>query len=232
VAVIARIDNSSFMGAKLINENRIMDMATFQSTIPGANLLKLSSKIVLNKKGDQAAIPIKDLHATLSWTAPVDLDLHVYFKTKATAPATKTGFFSRLAGGGSGEPGSEGHVYFGNRGNRNSFPWIHLDQDAGIGDVGGDNEENLYFANLQQMEHILIVANIFNKPNANFASYDGRVTIKASGQTFEVPLTATTGGSHCIIAHIDNSGSSGPILINVNRVQRDAPTIASFLRSR
>lgn len=232
VAVIAKLDNSGFMGAKLINENRIMDMATFQSTIPGADLLKLSSKIVLKKKGDQSAIPIKDLHATLSWTAPVDLDLHAYFKTKATAPAQKTGLLKRMMSGGSGKPGSEGHVYFGNKGNRNAFPWINLDEDAGIGDVGGDNEENLYFANLQQMEHILIVANIYNKPDANFASYDGKVTIKASGQTFEVPLTETTKGSYCIIAHIDNSGLSGAILANVNRVQRDAPTIASFLRGR
>jgi tellurite resistance protein TerA len=109
---------------------------------------------------------------------------------------------------------------------------IYLDKDAGIGDVGGTNEENLYFTDLQYMEHILIVANIYNKPNANFASYDGRVTLKADDRSFEVPLTATTGGSYCIIAHIDNSGPSGPVLVNVNKVQREKPTIGSFLHSR
>lgn len=39
VAVIAKIDNTSPIGAKLINENKILDLGTFVSTIPGANLL-------------------------------------------------------------------------------------------------------------------------------------------------------------------------------------------------
>lgn len=232
VAIVARIDNSGFMGAKLINENQTLDMTTFQSVIPGANLLKLSSKIVLKEKGDRAAIPIKDLRVTLLWSAAVDLDLHAYFRTKSTAPQGTPGLFKKLLGSGSGKAGSEGHVFFANRGSKSSYPWIYLDQDAGVGDVGGDNEENLYFSDLQYMEHILIVANIFNKPNANFASYDGKVVLKASGKTFEVPLTATTGGSNCIIAHVDNSGSSGPVLVNVNKVQKNEPSVASFLAGK
>lgn len=39
VAVIAKIDNTSPMGAKLINMNNVMDLTGFVSTIPGANLL-------------------------------------------------------------------------------------------------------------------------------------------------------------------------------------------------
>ncbi len=39
VAIIAKIDNTSPMGAKLINENKIIDLGTFVNTIPGANLL-------------------------------------------------------------------------------------------------------------------------------------------------------------------------------------------------
>lgn len=39
VAIIAKIDNTSPMGAKLVNENKIVDLSTFASTIPGANLL-------------------------------------------------------------------------------------------------------------------------------------------------------------------------------------------------
>lgn len=230
VAIIAKIDNSSFVGAKLVNENRVIDMATFQKTIPGANLLKLSSKVVLKKKGDKASIPVRNLQATLSWTAAVDLDLHAYYITKPSASQAGSGggFLSKLLGGGSSSS-KEGRVYYKDRGKKGSFPWIYLDQDAGIGDAGGENEENLYFTDLEKMEHILIVANIFNKPNANFASYNGRVTLKADGRSFEIPLSATTGGSYCIVAHIDNSGPSGPFLINVNKVQKDVPRIASFL---
>ncbi len=39
VAVIAKIDNTGPMGAKLINENRIVTLETFFSDIPGANKL-------------------------------------------------------------------------------------------------------------------------------------------------------------------------------------------------
>ncbi|MBO1350744.1 MAG: hypothetical protein EBE86_026725 [Hormoscilla sp. GUM202] len=228
VAVIAKIDNTDFMGPKLVNENHVMSLAMFKATIPGANLLQLTSKIVLKQKGDRAPIPVKNLRVTMKWKAAVDLDLHTYFQTKLTAPAGGN-FFTKLLGGGSGKPGDEGHVYYANRGSKKSFPWIYLDRDAGIGDRGGDNEENLYFTDLQYLEHILIVANIYNKPKANFASYDGKVIVKADYRSFEVPLTATTGGNNCIIAHVDNSRASGPVLVNVNKVQRHAPTVAEFL---
>jgi len=39
VAIIAKIDNSSPMGAKLVNENRVIDLSTFAQVIPGANAL-------------------------------------------------------------------------------------------------------------------------------------------------------------------------------------------------
>ncbi|HXG66435.1 MAG TPA: stress response protein [Blastocatellia bacterium] len=39
VAIIAKIDNSSFMGAKLVNENRVVDLGTFVASVPGANVL-------------------------------------------------------------------------------------------------------------------------------------------------------------------------------------------------
>ncbi len=229
VAIIAKIDNNNFIGAKLVNENRVIDMATFQEIIPGANLLKLSSKVVLKKKGDNASIPVRNLQATLSWTAPVDLDLHAYYKMKSTSQANSGGGFLKKLMGGSGSSAKEGCIYFKSRGSKTSSPWIYLDQDAGIGDVGGVNEENLYFTDLDKIEHILIVANIYNKPDANFASYDGKVTLKADGRSFEVPLSATTGGSYCIVAHIDNSGPSGPLLVNVNKVQKDIPRVSSFI---
>ncbi|MDY0091348.1 MAG: stress response protein [Candidatus Vecturithrix sp.] len=39
VAVICKIDNTSPMGAKLINKNDIMDLAKFAEAIPGAHLI-------------------------------------------------------------------------------------------------------------------------------------------------------------------------------------------------
>lgn len=39
VAIICKIDNSSPIGAKLINMNEIMSLADFVNTVPGANLI-------------------------------------------------------------------------------------------------------------------------------------------------------------------------------------------------
>lgn len=39
IAVIAKIDNSSIISAKLTNQNQIMDLLTFANTIPGGQLL-------------------------------------------------------------------------------------------------------------------------------------------------------------------------------------------------
>ena len=190
-----------------------------------------SKTISLKKKGEKSVIPVKNLHAVLSWTAPVDLDFYAYFKLKTTAPKEEKGWLKKLITGPGCQPGAEGVVYFAERGSKSAYPWIYLDQDAGIGDKGGKNEENLYFIDLTYMEHILIVANIFNKPDANFATYDGTVTIKTDGKNFEVPLTATTGGNYCIIAHIDNTAGDCPVLINVNKVNEYEPSINSFLSS-
>ena len=43
VAIIAKIDNTGFMAAQLVNENRTMDLATFRSTMPGADLFNISA---------------------------------------------------------------------------------------------------------------------------------------------------------------------------------------------
>lgn len=185
---------------------------------------ELKQKVLLKQKGDVAHFTIKDVVATLSWTAAVDLDLYAFYQAKTTIKPKK-GFL----GIGSIKPGQEGKVYYSSKGNLNKFPWMSLDQDSGVGDVGGMNEENLRIAHLDEMDHVLIVANIFNKPNANFASYDGRVTVKATGQQVEVPLTATSGGNWCIIAHIDNSNPIGAKIININQVQKKAPRISEFV---
>lgn len=186
--------------------------------------MELKQKVILKQKGEKVAIPIQNIHIQMRWKAAVDLDLHAYYRVKPGSEPQKTGLFSKFLGG---KEKSEGHVYFFRRGSRDKFPYIFLDQDAGVGDRGGDNQENLYFTNLELMQHILIVANIFNKPNANFASFDGKVILTADGREFEVPLSESQPGSYCIIARIDYSGTQ-PLLVNVNKTQRAEPSISEF----
>ncbi|MEM7016084.1 MAG: hypothetical protein AAF512_01940 [Pseudomonadota bacterium] len=191
--------------------------------------MEIKPKITLKQKGEKAAIPVTNFHAKMVWKVAVDLDLYAYYLVKPGMEPDKTGFFAKLFGGGKEKP--EGRIFFGRRGNLNKFPWISLDQDAGVGDKGGDNEENIRFAQLELMQHVLIAANIFNKPDANFASFDGHVVLAADDQEIEIPLSSSETGSYCIIAHIDNSGDQ-PMLINVNKTQRDEPSIQDFLKNR
>ena len=187
-------------------------------------MVQLKPKVVLKPK-ESAHIPVKNLVATLSWTAAVDLDLYAFYRAKKDIK--KRG---GLLGVGGVKPGQEGKVYYVSKGSLNKFPWMSLDQDSGVGDVGGQNEENLRIANLDEVDFVLIVANIFSKPNANFASYDGKVTLKGGDQVIEVPLTATTGGNWCVVAGIDNASAMGAKLININHVQSNTPAVRQFVR--
>jgi len=190
--------------------------------------MDLKQKVTLKQKGERSVIPFKNIRATLRWKASVDLDLHAYYRVKPDRIPLKTSWLGKLFGG---QEKPEGHVYFFRRGQREQFPWMYLDKDAGIGDQGGDNQENLYFTDLSCMAHVLIAANIFNKPNANFASFDGKVTLLVDGREYEVPLIESAPGSYCVIAHIDLTGPQAE-LININRTQSHEPNLSEFLSQR
>ena len=170
-------------------------------------MAEIRKKVVIKEK-ESAYVPADKLHATLCWKKAVDLDLYAVYKTKG---------------------GKTGKVYYASMGSLNNFPNMKLDQDSGVGDTGGDNEENLHFGDISEHEHILIVANIYGKSNANFASYDGRVTLFNDTQEFEIPLSAKDGGNWCVVGHIDNTDLVGPKLNNVNVSTSKCPSVDSFL---
>lgn len=228
VAVLCKF-TSDFMGASLINDSEVMDFQTFQERIPGAFALQLSTKIVLKQKGQKALLTGNDFHAVMRWKASVDMDLHCFYRLSASGREKKKSILGKLFKSGSGD----GHVYFFKRGSKRDWPWIFLDQDAGVGDVGGDNEENLYFTDLTKLEHALIAVNIYDKPDANFASYDAVVTVRGGGREIEVPLIDSSPGNWCAIARINNvggeSGRQSPQLINVNQTLREKPRLDDFV---
>jgi tellurite resistance protein TerA len=170
-------------------------------------------KITL-KRGDRAKLTKSaQIGAKLTWTKPVDLDLHAFYKTKE-------GLF--------------GHVYYDNKGNLYQPPCIQLDTDAGVDDTGGDNEENLTIKSLAHVESVLIATNIYRRFGFlsfgdNFAKYDGRVVIETNGgDHIEVPLDSEKVGKWCVIAKIDNSDPSEPYAININQVQKSEPSLEDF----
>ena len=146
--------------------------------------------------------PITKVNVRLQWTASVDLDLHAFYRTKS---------------------GQDRHVYWRNR----EEPNMKLDTDAGVGDVGGQNEENITITALDGSEEILFATKIFMK-GGSYADYDGRVAVQTNnGDDIIVPLTSQDRADWCVIAKITN-GVNGPAVTNVNRVTDNEPTVDEF----
>lgn len=173
--------------------------------------------IQLKKQGDRAPIdltksssggPQTKIHVTLRWRAAVDLDLHAFALTRD----------GRLV-----------HVFFASKGRADLQPFITLDQDAGVGNTAGDNEENLVVHNLLPYAKIVFCANIFRffgflSKGDNFGKYDGSVRVQALGQTLDVPLTSTDIGKWATVAAIDND-PPGAHVRNINRILANQPTL-------
>lgn len=170
-------------------------------------MAELKRKVTLNKKGEEAYVSVKQLMITLRWTADVDLDLMAFYKTKTGQPG---GIFS------DGYPG-------GSMGSLNSFPFIELSGDAGVGAKGGDNQEILRITKLDDLAELYIVAlnytDASQKIASAFGSYDGSVIVMNDrGEEVEVPLNASEKGHVAVICKIDNTSPMGAKLVNMNEI--------------
>jgi len=153
---------------------------------------------------------------TLSWTQAVDLDLYAFYRTK---------------------DGKVGEVFYDNKGSLRNFPFMKLDEDSGIGNISGDNEENLIITSISEMDYILIAVNIFKekgimggifslfKKEDSFAHYDGKILVQLdTKQQIEIPLSSSESGEWCIVAGIDNRGNT-PRVLNINSVEKKKPDL-------
>ncbi len=147
-------------------------------------------------------------HRTLDWTHAIDLDLHAFYGLKT---------------------GEQGEVNSMEEGSLDSVPYIAIDDDMGVGDEGGKNQENLTLSRLDTLDSVIFVANIFRDDDdpESFARYDGRVTVTTSLGELVVPLTSTAPGNWAVIAKLENTGQ-GLRLVNVNKVTRQEPVLADF----
>lgn len=146
--------------------------------------------------------PLRQIKVKLQWTAPVDLDLHAFYRSN---------------------DGQESSVYYGSREGQG----IVLDQDAGIGNSGGQNEENITIESLNGLKEILFATKIFNKGGC-YADYNGKVIVKTNnGDEIVVPLTSREHVDWCIIAKLSNS-PNGTELLNLNKVSAVDPVVGAF----
>jgi len=170
-------------------------------------MAEIKAKVTLKTKGEEAYVSLKQLMTTLKWTAPVDLDLMAFYKTK---DGNVGGIFSDNYAGGS-------------MGSLNTFPFVQLSEDAGVGAKGGENEEVLRITKLDHLEELYICTINFTDASQNriskFSDYDAQVfVVDDKGESITVPLDSSQPGTVAVIAKIDNSGIMGAKLINQNSI--------------
>lgn len=168
---------------------------------PPTNTSSAPGKITtLDNVGDSAtldtAVPLTGVSVRLDWRAAVDLDLGASYTLKS---------------------GQSGWIRYDER----TGPNIRLDTDAGVGDKGGQNEENIAIDSLDDFEVIWFITDIGNSSTSGtYSDYDGRVTLQTKAgeevrQTIEVPLTSTEIKPYLVIAKLID-GPEGPTMVNVN----------------
>lgn len=156
----------------------------------------------LKQKGAAANVgSFKQLLVTMKWTTAADFDLAAVYETK---------------------DGRKGLVYFGDMGDLNGFPYMQLSGDEGVGDAGGDNEEQMRIASLDEMKYVWILGWDYGKVQAGaparFADSDVTLNVMDDrGTSHDVKLETGTMGNVALIATIDSSSPIGAQLVNTSK---------------
>ena len=173
---------------------------------------KLKKKLVLKKK-QEVGIPVKQLFIRLSWKAEVDLDLMAFYQTH------------------SGEVGGvfSDNIPGGMHGSLKEFPFIELSGDEGVEAQGGDNQEELRIAKLDEISNLFIVVLNFTDASesrtSNFSKYGAQVlVVNQNNETFEIPLDFTEDGHVAVICQIANPKNSSAKLRSISK----AITLGAF----
>ncbi len=179
-----------------------------QDTWGESRALSATNRDVILSVGESANLddsgPIKNIHVQLNWTRAIDLDLHAFFKNRR---------------------GQHRHLYFVNR--HTPIDGVSLDNDAGVGDRGGQNVENINVSDIDAIEEILFAIKIFGD-GERFCDYDARVVVDTgNGEKFIVPLTSSDSATWCVIAKISNHPGRSPKVVNVNCIMEEEPTVDS-----
>lgn len=156
----------------------------------------------LKQKGQEAQLgSIKQFMVTLKWTTAADFDLAAAYEAK---------------------DGKTGLVYFGEKGNLNDSPFMQLSGDAGVGDTGGDNKEEMRVMKIDDMKYIWVLCWDYGavqegKP-ARFAGSDVTVSLTDDkGTNHVVSLDTGDTGNTCVVATVDNSSAMGAKFVNISK---------------
>jgi len=157
--------------------------------------------IVLETKGDSTIINPDEATIKLVWSTNEDFDLAVIYNTKSNL---------------------YGQVYFGNKGNLNSFPYIQLDKDEMSG--VRVKTETILINHLNEMQKVAIIAWDYSNHGrmANFDKSDVKIIIvDSNGFESIAKLKVESQSDSVCVASIENT-ANGFVFENVSK---------SFMRS-
>jgi tellurite resistance protein TerA len=137
-------------------------------------------------------IPLKIL---MKWDTAIDLDLAAAYETKK---------------------GKTGLVYFGDKGNINTFPYMRLGEDCGIGDIisdsnnpNGGNQEAIHINEFKEMKYVYIFCwdypQVRKGEDGRFKGSNIEFTVSTETKTYtiETYIDNINLGNTCCVAYIE-----------------------------
>lgn len=211
VAVLCKF-SSNFMGASLVNNSEVMNLDAFRSSIPGADKLKLASKVTLQSKGDSYALKTKgqsgEVLVNLNWNEHIQGQepkgfLSKFKKEKGQAIDLDLGCLFEMQDGNKGaiQPLNQG---FAKQGSLYQAPYIYHTGDDRTGAFAEGETIKINLEMIHLLKRVLIFTYIYEGV-ANWAASDGVVTVKMPSQPdIEVKMgTQDDSRGFCSIAMLE-----------------------------
>jgi len=167
-------------------------------------------KVTLDKKGSKGTVNLQKgggqqpIHVNLNWDNPNAGKRQGFLGLGGAAPAPDLdlGCMFRMATGEKGVIQPLGERF----GSRHAPPYIYLDKDDRTG--ASSDGENLYILRPDLIDLVVIFALIY-EGTANFATVNGRLTIKNGGQEIFIPLNSPDSRlTFCAICVIQKKGDT------------------------
>lgn len=156
----------------------------------------------------------KPVKVRLSWKTAVDLDLHLLGHFYQVTDKNKPGIFGKLLGK---KPeitevdktqNSRHHIFYSNKGDEDKYPFVELDEDAGVGDKidgGVENDENLVIFKPELVHLAIFYVNIFGKRNSKFSDYSCKLEFEAGDKTIVVEFDSDDPGNECVFVGLQRT---------------------------
>ena len=210
-AYIAHI-NTKMMSVECTHKSNSISLNDIKR-INGAQWLTSPQRVFLYNNSVKE-LPSGSIYVYCKWQANINIDLHCFYKIKKS-----TSFIQKILK-------NTGHVSFLNQGKLSRKPYIELDLEESLFRTSNQKFQCLNINNVQRFEEVLIALNVFEKPNANFGSYNLEFFILSSASFFHFKINSSDRGPWRRIFTIKKNTDGKAYLHVLEETSRDMPTFS------